>query len=53
MIRKVRGSHSAIVSTLSEREMEQLYVSLKKLGLLATEKLEETRDRVQERKGTG
>src|SRR6266852_5932690 len=35
----------ALMSALSEREMEQLYGSLKKLGLLAEEKLEE-----QERK---
>jgi len=29
------------MSALSEKEMEQLYGSLKKLGLLAAEKLEE------------
>jgi MarR family 2-MHQ and catechol resistance regulon transcriptional repressor len=31
----------ALMSSLSEKEMEQLYGSLKKLGLLAAEKLEE------------
>jgi MarR family 2-MHQ and catechol resistance regulon transcriptional repressor len=31
----------ALMSALSEREMEQLYGSLKKLGLVAAEKLEE------------
>src|SRR5438552_7853060 len=31
----------ALMSVLSEKEMEQLYGSLKKLGLLAPEKLEE------------
>jgi len=31
----------ALMSALSEKEMEQLYGSLKKLGLLAVEKLEE------------
>src|SRR6266852_5389484 len=31
----------ALMSALSEKEMEQLYRSLKKLGLLAAEKLEE------------
>jgi len=31
----------ALMSPLSEKEMEQLYGSLKKLGLLAAEKLEE------------
>src|SRR3979411_7333 len=31
----------ALMSALSEKEMEQLYGSLKKLGLLAAEKLEE------------
>ncbi|PYX15202.1 MAG: MarR family transcriptional regulator, partial [Acidobacteria bacterium] len=31
----------ALMSVLSEKEMEQLYGSLKKLGLFAAEKLEE------------
>jgi DNA-binding MarR family transcriptional regulator len=31
----------ALMSALSEKEMEQLYGSLKKLGLLAAEKLDE------------
>jgi hypothetical protein len=33
------------MSALSEKEMEQLYGSLKKLGLLAAEKLEEQETR--------
>jgi len=32
---------AALMSGLSEKEMEQLYGSVKKLGLLAAEKLEE------------
>jgi MarR family transcriptional regulator, 2-MHQ and catechol-resistance regulon repressor len=35
----------ALMSALSEKEMEQLYGSLKKLGLLAAEKLEEQETR--------
>jgi MarR family 2-MHQ and catechol resistance regulon transcriptional repressor len=35
----------ALMSPLSEKEMEQLYGSLKKLGLLAAEKLEEQETR--------
>jgi len=38
----------ALMSQLSEKEMEQLYASLKKLGLLAAEKLE-GQSAVQER----
>src|SRR6266851_10138593 len=36
----------ALMSVLSQREMEQLYGSLKKLGLLAAEKLEEQETKV-------
>ena len=36
----------ALISVLSEREMEQLYGSLKKLGLLAAEKLDEREAKV-------
>ena len=36
----------ALMSPLSEKEMEQLYGLLKKLGLLAAEKLEEQRPRL-------
>src|SRR6266851_2356603 len=36
----------ALMSVLSQREMEQLYGSLKKLGLLAAEKLEEQEAKV-------
>jgi MarR family 2-MHQ and catechol resistance regulon transcriptional repressor len=36
----------ALMSALSKKEMEQLYRSLKKLGLLAAEKLEEQEARV-------
>ena len=36
----------ALMSALSEKEKEQLYGSLKKLGLLATEKLEEQETRL-------
>ena len=37
----------ALMSALSEKEMEQLYGSLKKLGLLAAEKLDEEQTRVR------
>jgi MarR family transcriptional regulator, 2-MHQ and catechol-resistance regulon repressor len=37
----VQGKRLALMSVLSEREMEQLYGSLKKLGLLAAEKLDQ------------
>jgi MarR family 2-MHQ and catechol resistance regulon transcriptional repressor len=37
----------ALMSVLSEREMEQLYRSLKKLGLLAAEKLDQQGDKVK------
>ena len=37
----------ALMSVLSEREMEELYGSIKKLGLLAAEKLEQQRARVK------
>jgi len=37
----------ALMSVLSEREMEQLYRSLKKLGLLAAEKLAQQGDKVK------
>ena len=37
----------ALMSALSEKEMEQLYGSLKKLGLLAAEKLEEQETKVK------
>jgi MarR family 2-MHQ and catechol resistance regulon transcriptional repressor len=40
----------ALMSVLSEREMEQLYGSLKKLGLLAAEKLEEQETKVKSSK---
>jgi hypothetical protein len=42
------------MSALSEKEMEQLYGSLKKLGLLAAEKLEEqeTRSRSSKERAT-
>jgi DNA-binding MarR family transcriptional regulator len=40
----------ALMSVLSEREMERLYGSLKKLGLLATEKLEEQETKVKSSK---
>src|SRR5439155_3957259 len=37
----------ALMSPLSEKEMEELYGSLKKLGLLAAEKLDEEQTRVR------
>jgi len=37
----------ALMSVLSEREMEQLYGSLKKLGLLAAEKLDQQEAKVK------
>jgi DNA-binding MarR family transcriptional regulator len=37
----------ALMLVLSEREMEQLYGSLKKLALLAAEKLEEQETKVK------
>jgi MarR family 2-MHQ and catechol resistance regulon transcriptional repressor len=40
----------ALMSALSEKEMEQLYGSLKKLGLLAAEKLEEQDTRFRSNK---
>jgi MarR family 2-MHQ and catechol resistance regulon transcriptional repressor len=40
----------ALMSALSEREMEQLYGSLKKLGLLAAEKLDQQDAKVKSRK---
>src|SRR5258707_10024219 len=40
----------ALMSALSEKEMEQLYRSLKKLGLLAAEKLEEQETRFRRSK---
>ena len=40
----------ALMSVLSEREMEQLYGSLKKLGLLAAEKLDQREAEVASRK---
>jgi MarR family 2-MHQ and catechol resistance regulon transcriptional repressor len=40
----------ALMSVLSEREMEQLHGSLKKLGLLAAEKLDQQRDKVKSSK---
>ena len=39
----------ALMSRLTQKEMERLYGSLKKLGLLAAEKLEQTRNATQER----
>jgi MarR family 2-MHQ and catechol resistance regulon transcriptional repressor len=39
-----------LMSALSEKEMEQLYRSLKKLGLLAAEKLEEQETKVKNNK---
>jgi MarR family 2-MHQ and catechol resistance regulon transcriptional repressor len=41
-----------LMSVLSEREMEQLYGSLKKLGLLATEKLDQQEAKVKSSKRT-
>jgi len=40
----------ALISVLSEREMEQLYESLKKLGLLAAEKLDQQGAKVKSSK---
>ena len=40
----------ALMSVLSEREMEQLYGSLKKLGLLAAEKLDQQEAQVKSNK---
>jgi len=40
----------ALMSVLSAREMEQLYGSLKKLGLLAAEKLDQQEAKVKSRK---
>jgi MarR family 2-MHQ and catechol resistance regulon transcriptional repressor len=40
----------ALMSVLSEREMEQLYGSLKKLGLLAAEKLDQQEAKVKSSK---
>jgi DNA-binding MarR family transcriptional regulator len=40
----------ALMSVLSQKEKKQLYGSLKKLGLLATEKLEEHEERFRSRK---
>jgi len=40
----------AHMSVLSEREMEQLYGSLKKLGLLAAEKLDQREAKVRSSK---
>jgi len=40
----------ALISVLSEREMEQLYGSLKKLGLLAAEKLDQQGAKVKSSK---
>ena len=40
----------ALMSVLSEREMEQLYGSLKKLGLLAAEELDQREAKVTSRK---
>lgn len=40
----------ALMSTLSEKEMEQLYGSLKKLGLLAAEKLDQQAAQVRRSK---
>jgi DNA-binding MarR family transcriptional regulator len=37
----------ALMSVLSEREMEQLYGSLKKLGLLAAETLDSKKPRLR------
>ena len=42
----------ALMSALSEKEKEQLYRSLKKLGLLAAKKLEGTTNTVQEQYGS-
>jgi DNA-binding MarR family transcriptional regulator len=41
----------ALMSPLSEKEMEQLYGSLKNLGLRAAEKLEEQETRFRSSKG--
>jgi MarR family 2-MHQ and catechol resistance regulon transcriptional repressor len=41
-----------LMSVLSEREMEQLYGSLEKLGLLATEKLDQQEAKVKSSKRT-
>src|SRR5258707_9486900 len=41
----------ALMSALSEEEMEQLYGSLKKLGLLAAEKLDQKAAQVRSSKG--
>src|SRR2546427_8048289 len=43
----------ALMSALSEKEMEQLYGSIKKLGLLAAEKLEEQHLRLSSNGGAG
>jgi MarR family 2-MHQ and catechol resistance regulon transcriptional repressor len=43
----------ALMSALSDREMEQLYGSLKKLGLLAAEKLEQQEAKVKSSKEQG
>jgi hypothetical protein len=40
----------ALMSVLSEREMEQLHGSLKKLGLLAAEKLDQQEAKVKSSK---
>jgi MarR family transcriptional regulator, 2-MHQ and catechol-resistance regulon repressor len=40
----------ALMSALSEKEMEQIYGSLKKLGLLAAEKFEEQKTKVKNNK---
>jgi MarR family 2-MHQ and catechol resistance regulon transcriptional repressor len=40
----------ALMSALSEKEMGQIYGSLKKLGLLAAEKLEEQETKVKNNK---
>jgi hypothetical protein len=42
----------AVMSVLSESEMEQLYGSLKKLGLLAAEKLDQQGAKGQEQQRT-
>jgi len=43
----------ALMSPLSKAEMEQLYASLKKVGLLSAEELEARTSTVQEQKGKG